>query len=50
MLNEKCMFVKIDFVTFHKVPHIWDKTNRQKLAERKSIEAKKWILFDRTYY
>lgn len=31
MLNEKCMFVKIDFVTFHKVPHIWDKTNRQKL-------------------
>lgn len=31
MLNEKCMFVMIDFVTFHQVAHIWDKTNRHKL-------------------
>lgn len=28
MLNEKCMFVKIDFVSFYKEPHIWDKQNK----------------------
>lgn len=55
MLNEKCMFAKIDFITFYTQYHTPEKKQTNKASgsagrKKKNIEAIRWILLTRTYY